>query len=137
MILKTTNTHKCVRVYYKHGIPPTFSGHSCGNPQGGALKRTDTSKCFTSFLTSYFFPFRMAIYYIPTTRYTLEWITNIFLSVFQSLICILSYVLFNYHLYQYIGSKSLSYFCVSVLCNAPTWGRPHECPKHVEGIRCV
>jgi len=44
MISKTTYTRKCMRVYYKHRIPPTFSDHSCGHPQGGALKRTDTSK---------------------------------------------------------------------------------------------
>ena len=50
---------------------------------------------------------------------------------------ILNHVFLINILYQYIGSKTVSYICVSVLCNAPPSGRPHECPKHVEGIRCV
>jgi len=70
MISKTTNTHKCMRVYYKHRIPPTFFGHSCGHPQGGALKWTDTSKYHRSFLTSYFFlsGWRFTTYLLPVTH---------------------------------------------------------------------
>jgi len=34
-----------MKVYFQHNIPPTCFGHSCGQPQGGALQRMDTSRC--------------------------------------------------------------------------------------------
>jgi len=30
-------------LYYKHSIPPTRFGHSCGHPQEGALQKMDIS----------------------------------------------------------------------------------------------
>ena len=42
-MLAKTNTRNCMKVCYKHSIPPTCFGHSCGHPHGGALQRKDTS----------------------------------------------------------------------------------------------
>ena len=32
------NTHKCVKVFYKHSIPPASFDHQCGSPQGVLYK---------------------------------------------------------------------------------------------------
>jgi hypothetical protein len=48
MIAKPRNARKCMKVYYKHIIPPTCFGHSCGHPEGGALQRMDTSRYYKS-----------------------------------------------------------------------------------------
>ena len=50
MTSQPTNAHKCMKVYNKHHIPPTCFGRSCGHFQGCALKRTDKSKYFNSFI---------------------------------------------------------------------------------------
>jgi len=33
-----TNAYEYLLWYYKHSMPPTCYGHSCGHPQEGALK---------------------------------------------------------------------------------------------------
>ena len=41
-IVKSTNARKCMKVYNKHNIPPTYFGLSYGYPQGGELQGMDT-----------------------------------------------------------------------------------------------
>jgi hypothetical protein len=50
MVAKPTITHKCKDVYYKHSIPPTCFGHSCGHPKGDALQKMDTSRYCKKFV---------------------------------------------------------------------------------------
>jgi len=45
-IVKSTNARKCMKVYNKHNIPPTYLGLSCDYPQGGELQRMDTSRYY-------------------------------------------------------------------------------------------
>jgi hypothetical protein len=47
-IKKTTNAHKCMKVYFTHRIPPTCFGQSCGHLEGSALRRIDTRKYYRS-----------------------------------------------------------------------------------------
>ena len=42
MILKPTKVLKCIKVSYKHNMPPTCLGHSCGHPQGGGISMQPT-----------------------------------------------------------------------------------------------
>ena len=39
MVAKTTNAQKCVKMYYKHSVPPKCLGHSCGHPQGRCITK--------------------------------------------------------------------------------------------------
>jgi hypothetical protein len=50
MISKPTNVHKCMKMYYTHGISPTCFGHSRGHLQGGALQRIHTSEFHVVFI---------------------------------------------------------------------------------------
>jgi hypothetical protein len=58
-----------MKVYYKHSIPPTYFGHSCGNPQGGVLQRMDTFRYYKSKVHGmhYVLPFMSMTYHIPST----------------------------------------------------------------------
>jgi hypothetical protein len=47
MILKPTNVHKCMKVYYTHCLRATCFGHSYGHLQGGALQRIHTHRNIT------------------------------------------------------------------------------------------
>ena len=44
MVAKPVNAHKGIKEYYKHSIPPTCFGCSCGHPHRGVLQRMDTSR---------------------------------------------------------------------------------------------
>jgi len=46
MVAKLANSHKCMKIYYKHIIHSTSYSNSCGHPQGGVLQRTDTSRYY-------------------------------------------------------------------------------------------
>lgn len=51
MVSKPTNTQKCIKVTYKHSMPPTCYGHSCGHPKGEALQRIDMSRYYEGLWT--------------------------------------------------------------------------------------
>lgn len=43
---KTPNAHTCVKIYYKHSVPPIYFGHSRGHLQGHKLQKMDTLKFY-------------------------------------------------------------------------------------------
>ena len=43
MVAKTVNARKCIKEYYKHGIPPICFSCSCDHPPVGVLQSMDTS----------------------------------------------------------------------------------------------
>jgi len=44
MVPKPVNACKCIKEYYKHGIPPTCFDCSCDHPPIGVFQSMDTSR---------------------------------------------------------------------------------------------
>ena len=42
IVVTTTNTHECVKIFYKQILPPTCFGQTCDHLQADALEILDT-----------------------------------------------------------------------------------------------
>ena len=70
VIWESTNTHKCMKIYYTHRVTATCFGHSCGHLQRGVLERNRYVEIFnlskkTCVLFLYIYTFVMHLWRRP------------------------------------------------------------------------